>query len=601
MSNIYGFVQNQNLTVTIPAPVVGDSVNYISAEYRFSDDWDDVMKIAFFKDVDNNVIYTVVLVGDKIPAENGVNLTPGKWATWLVGEKTAGGSLLQRITTTVCGFTVIEGGVIDGVPFEFSPSLGEQILAEANEALAIAKELERRANAGEFGGVQSVNGYTGVVDLTAGDVGALPSSVEKLPNPEKLTFTGAATGVYDGSIPLTIEIPKGGGGGGGGGAVDSVNGKTGAVVLSAEDVGALPDTTVIPTKLPNPQKLTFTGAATGVYDGSSPVSVTIPDPIIPPVTSVNEKTGAVVLSAEDVGALPDTTVIPTKLPNPQKLTFTGAATGVYDGSSPVSVTIPDPIIPPVTSVNEKTGAVVLSAEDVGALPGGGDINMNEHNIHNVGEIDLTYLSIGATIGNTENARITGTSDGKAAVVKDNTQSTFVPLLVGEPTADNEAATRKFVLDTFDRLALYPVGAIYISTSSASPASLFGGTWTRIKGRYLLGTGTPEENNWDGWGNISSEYNVAAGTMGGEDRHTLLESELPELSGDINFHGSGAYGTVVADATGAFTPGQILPQYRDAPLASGATSGSVIHFQIGGGNSHNNMPPYLAVYMWRRIA
>ena len=384
MSNIYGFVQNQNLTVTIPTPVVGDSVNYISAEYRFSDDWDDVMKIAFFKDIDNNVIYTVALVGDKIPAENGVNLAPGKWATWLVGEKTAGGALLQRITTTVCGFTVIEGGVIDGVPFEFSPSLGEQILAEANEALAIAKELERRANAGEFGGVQSVNGKTGAVVLSAKDIGALPSSVDALPNPEKLTFTGAATGVYDGSSAVTIEIPKNDGGGG---AVDSVNGKTGVVVLNAEDVGALPDTTIIPTKLPSPEKLTFTGAATGVYDGSSAVTIDVPAPVTPPVDSVNG----------------------------------------------------------------KTGAVVLNAEDVGALPSGTDINLNEHNIHNVGEIDLTYLSIGATIGNTENARITGTSDGKAAVVKDNTQSTYVPLIVGEPTADSEAATRKFVLDTFNSI------------------------------------------------------------------------------------------------------------------------------------------------------
>lgn len=385
MSIIYGFVQNQNLTIATPTPVAGDSMNYISAEYKFSDEWDGAIKIAFFKDIGNNAIYNVELVGNKTPDGCGINLTAGNWATWVVGIKTSGGKILQRITSTIRTFNVIESGVIDNVPFELSPSLGEQILAEADEALSIAKELERRANAGEFGGVQSVNGYTGVVNLTAGDVGALPSSVEKLPNPEKLTFTGAATGVYDGSIPLTIEIPKGGGGGGG--AVDSVNGKTGDVVLNAVDVGALPDTTVIPTKSPNPEKLTFTGGATGVYDGSSPVSVEIPEPVSPPVTSVNE----------------------------------------------------------------KTGAIVLSAEDVGALPSGGDINLNEHNIHNVGEIYLTYLSIGATIGNTENARITGTSDGKAAVVKDNTQSTFVPLLVGEPTADSEAATRKFVLDTFNSI------------------------------------------------------------------------------------------------------------------------------------------------------
>lgn len=49
--------------------------------------------------------------------------------------------------------------------------------------------------------------------------------------------------------------------------------------LTAEDVGALPDTTeipVVPSKLPNPNALTFTGAVSATYDGSSPVSVEIP-------------------------------------------------------------------------------------------------------------------------------------------------------------------------------------------------------------------------------------------------------------------------------------------------------------------------------------
>ena len=122
--------------------------------------------------------------------------------------------------------------------------------------------------------VNSVNGMTGVVTLTAADVGAIANvngSVknnniadgavttekiadgavtgdkiagkaitankladgvipEKLPNPQKLTFTGAVTGEYDGSQAVNIDIPAGGGGGGGG-AVDSVNGMTGAVVL----------------------------------------------------------------------------------------------------------------------------------------------------------------------------------------------------------------------------------------------------------------------------------------------------------------------------------------------------------------------------------
>lgn len=251
--------------------------------------------------------------------------------------------------------------------------------------------------------VNSVNGMKGDVTLRAADVGAIANvngSVKnnniaagavtadklaagviptKLPNPQKLTFSGAVTGEYDGSQAVNIDIPAGGGGGGGG-AVDSVNGMTGAVVLkkltagegltmsgadgyngSAEQsVGIAPggvsgdkiadgavtepkiandavtadkiangavtgdkiaDGTVtgakmaegvIPTKLPNPQKLTFTGAASGTYDGSAAKTVNIP-------------------------------AAPTKLPNPYKLAFVGAVSATYDGSSPVNVSIPSGI------------------------------------------------------------------------------------------------------------------------------------------------------------------------------------------------------------------------------------------------------------------
>lgn len=63
------------------------------------------------------------------------------------------------------------------------------------------------------------------------------------------------------------------------GSVTSVNGKTGAVELTAEDVGALPNTTVIPVvpdALPNPSKLILTGAVEAEYDGSQEVTVEIP-------------------------------------------------------------------------------------------------------------------------------------------------------------------------------------------------------------------------------------------------------------------------------------------------------------------------------------
>ena len=103
--------------------------------------------------------------------------------------------------------------------------------------------------------------------------GAIP---EKLPNPHKLTFSGAVTGEYDGSAEVNINIPNGGGGGGTGGAVNSVNGMTGDVVL---------------------KKLTFSGAATGEYNGSTEVNINIPTGGggSGAVNSVNGMTGDVVL------------------------------------------------------------------------------------------------------------------------------------------------------------------------------------------------------------------------------------------------------------------------------------------------------------------
>ena len=153
--------------------------------------------------------------------------------------------------------------------------------------------------------------------------------------------------------------------------VKSVNGKTGDVTLDAKSVGALPDTTVVPNKtseldndsgfitdtvLTGYAKTTDIPTKTSQLENDSHY-ITASEA---PVTSVNNKTGAVTLSAADVSAIPSTLTgtagqvltktadgqewkdvdIPTALPNPNALTFTGAATGSYDGSAPLEVEIP---------------------------------------------------------------------------------------------------------------------------------------------------------------------------------------------------------------------------------------------------------------------
>lgn len=134
------------------------------------------------------------------------------------------------------------------------------------------------------------------------------------------------------------------------------------------------------------------------------------------------------------------------------------------------------------------------------------------------------------------------------------------------------------------LALYPVGAVYISVNSTSPASLFGGTWAQINGRFLIGTGTPE-NNDDG--TSPGSYNYAAGSTGGEATHTLTVNEMPNHD-----HASGhGYHNVAAGSDR-----QVLSNYYidGDDYSVNKTS------YIGGGQPHNNIPPYLAVYMWKRV-
>jgi hypothetical protein len=137
----------------------------------------------------------------------------------------------------------------------------------------------------------------------------------------------------------------------------------------------------------------------------------------------------------------------------------------------------------------------------------------------------------------------------------------------EIPVERGTTTYKATLDKI-ALAVYPVGSIYMSVNSTSPATLFGGTWERLENRFLLGAG--------------SDY--AAGTTGGEAEHTLTVNEMPS-----HRH------TILATTQGtAFGSNYINP-------SNGSRNSTDQTELTGGGQAHNNMPPYLAVYMWKRTA
>ena len=133
--------------------------------------------------------------------------------------------------------------------------------------------------------------------------------------------------------------------------------------------------------------------------------------------------------------------------------------------------------------------------------------------------------------------------------------------------------------------VYPVGSIYMSVSSTSPASLFGGTWTQIQDKFLLAAGTT----------------YAAGSTGGEAAHTLTDSELPVESGSFSSRAWSGSGSLFFDESGIVSRERGEGSYNNVPDGQTAVAPWVETISFGGGQSHNNMPPYLAVYVWQRTA
>lgn len=143
------------------------------------------------------------------------------------------------------------------------------------------------------------------------------------------------------------------------------------------------------------------------------------------------------------------------------------------------------------------------------------------------------------------------------------------------TAATPAAVKAAIAEA--KLAAWPIGSIYMTVSNTSPESLFGGTWERISERFLLGA--------------SSSY--PAGSTGGESAHTLTQSELPNYSLSVT-NGSNVIRSKTGNTADAYVQTQSggwgIPNWesKTVTVASG-----------GSGEAHNNMPPYLAVYMWKR--
>ncbi|MDR1071707.1 MAG: hypothetical protein LBL21_03635 [Rickettsiales bacterium] len=147
-------------------------------------------------------------------------------------------------------------------------------------------------------------------------------------------------------------------------------------------------------------------------------------------------------------------------------------------------------------------------------------------------------------------------------------------------------------------AVYPVGAVYISTSSADPAALFGfGTWERFgNGKALVGV---EESE--------TEFDTVEKT-GGEKTHTLTVAEMPSHnhSGTANSAGSHVHGIAHATAVNGNNAYSVGDGHAPQPntkwsYPAGEHTHDLSVDNIGGSQTHNNLQPYITVYIWRRVS
>ena len=156
--------------------------------------------------------------------------------------------------------------------------------------------------------------------------------------------------------------------------------------------------------------------------------------------------------------------------------------------------------------------------------------------------------------------------------------------------------------------MYPVGAVYISAVDTNPGEIFGGTWEQIKDKFLLSAGDTH----------------TAGSSGGEETHTLSTAEMPTHKHDVSVPSSGAgttggigdhtHGVYYSTDNAIGGSARRLGNSSDNNGTSASTVGAGAHSHStpahthtvsesnkGSGSAHNNMPPYLTVYVFKRVA
>lgn len=136
--------------------------------------------------------------------------------------------------------------------------------------------------------------------------------------------------------------------------------------------------------------------------------------------------------------------------------------------------------------------------------------------------------------------------------------------------------------------IYPFGSIYMSQNSTSPATLFGGTWSRINGYYL----------YAGTGGTTTGSNTSGAASGNTGSTTLSVNQIPSHSHQVPVGWATAGPNnnerhIFTDNTGFYSDAQFINA-----RPSGGGQG---HTHTLNNHTHTVKPLRYELYVWRRTA
>lgn len=208
--------------------------------------------------------------------------------------------------------------------------------------------------------------------------------------------------------------------GGGTGAVESVNGKTGAVVLNASDVGALPDTTTIPTVNDAVLTIQKNGASVGTFSANAStnksINITVP-------TNNNELiNGAGYITNSALTGYAKTDDLPTKISD-----LTNDSGYITSAGAPVQ------------SVNGQTGDVTI------------DVSLPDNTVTytSLGDVEATGLINADTLGGHNVDYFATATALNNKLDKSGGTMTGALILSGAPTDNLQAATKQYVDESIE--------------------------------------------------------------------------------------------------------------------------------------------------------